>query len=372
MSNWSPIAILPNLSLKNPIEGHFVAFAGTSDARVVAICQASRQFRELLSRFTDAFGVAIDPAVLIARDDKLPISADAFLSFRDLVVASIIPYSRSLNTVYRNSNRIAYSNSFWIYPWMINTQTNSLTMSTPALTAFHVVEQFGGQSTPELSVMQVDNIDEPLFEALLARWTRHYFGKRARWADRALFRSLNTAFHAAALPGGVGVTLFDLGRNVSLWVSALEILSHPRIAKAGLSTVYPLFERITYCNDEVGRRKYSAYNPNRKKNVKEPRRPLPCWIYGKLYQARNHFLHGNRVSIKTLSPTNVQTGLFWLAPSLYRLALSSFLDLAAEKELPYWLSNDYECKPKLREKRLVYDRQSMVERALLRIRKEKV
>jgi hypothetical protein len=42
MSNWSPIAMLPNLSLKNPIEGHFVAFAGTSDARIVAICQASR------------------------------------------------------------------------------------------------------------------------------------------------------------------------------------------------------------------------------------------------------------------------------------------------------------------------------------------
>jgi hypothetical protein len=129
---------------------------------------------------------------------------------------------------------------------------------------------------------------------------------------------------------------------------------------------------IIYCNNEVGRRKYSAYTPTRKKNVKEPRRPLPCWIYGKLYQARNHFLHGNRVSIKTLSPTNVQTGLFWLAPSLYRLALSSFLDLAVEKGLPYWLSDDYERKPKLRAKRLVYDRQSMIERALLRIRKKKV
>lgn len=219
--------------------------------------------------------------------------------------------------------------------------------------------------------MQIDDFDQPLFDALLARWRRHYLGNRARWSDRALFRSLNMAFHAAALPAGVGVTLFDLGRSVSLWVSALEILSHPRVTKAGLSTVYPLFERIAYCDQQVGRRQYSAYNLNQKKNVKEPRRPLPCWMYGKLYQARNHFLHGNRVSIKTLSPTGVQTGLFWLAPSLYRLALSSFLGLVADRGLPYWASDEYKRKPSLRAKRRTYDRQQMIERALLRIRKKK-
>ena len=224
--------------------------------------------------------------------------------------------------------------------------------------------------------MQIKDFDTALFEALLVRWKRHYFGKRARWEDRALFRSLNMAFQAALLPAGVGANIFDLGRSVSLWVSALEIFSHPRVGKADLFTVYLLFENITYCDEKVGRRRYAAYVPkwkkdqNKKKKTKEPRRPLPCWIYGKLFQARNHVLHGNRVTIKTLSPTGTKDGLFWLAASLYRLGLSGFLNLVVDKKLPYFLSHAYDKNVPLQKKRKMYDRQHMVERALLRIRNQ--
>jgi hypothetical protein len=217
--------------------------------------------------------------------------------------------------------------------------------------------------------MEFDDLDTPILESLLVCWRRHYFGKRRRWKDRALFRSLNMAVQAALLPAGVGTTISDLGRSISLWVSAFEILSHPRISKAGLSTVYPMLEGIAFCDRNVGRRRYAAYSPGKKKKVKEPRRSLPSWIYGKLYQARNDFLHGNRVSPKTLSPKGTEDGLFWLAPSLYRLALTGFLKLSADHHLPYWLSDDYDKRPALRKKRKAYDRQSIAERALLRIRK---
>ena len=96
---------------------------------------------------------------------------------------------------------------------------------------------------------------------------------------------------------------------------------------------------------------------------------MTCWIYGKLFQARNHFLHGNRVTIKTLSPTGTKDGLFWLAPSLYRLGLSGFLNLVVDKELPYFLSHVYDKNVPLQKKRKMYDTKHVVERALLRIRK---
>ena len=263
-----------------------MAFAGSSDPRLQAICRTIPKFADLLTRFTDTFGVALDPVVLIAREDIIPsLTADTLLSFRDLVAICVIPYSRSLSTVYRTTNRIVYSNSFWIHPWTLSTDNQYLTTQTPALSGMHVVEAFRGQSSPELSVMQIKDFDTPLFETLLVRWKRHYFGKRARWEDRALFRSLNMAFQAASLPAGVGANIFDLGRSVSLWVSALEILSHPRIAKADLFTVYPLFENISYCDAKVEQRRYAAYVPkwkkdqNKKRKTKEPRRPLPCWIY---------------------------------------------------------------------------------------------
>ncbi len=183
------------------------------------------------------------------------------------------------------------------------------------------------------------------------------------------------AVQAALLPAGVGTTIFDLGRSISLWVSAFEILSHPRVSKAGLFTVYPLLEGVTCCERKVGRRRYAAYVPewktrkNKKQNVKEPRRSLACWIYGELYQARNDFLHGNRVSVKTLSPKGPQDGLFWLAPSVYRVALTGFLKLSVDRNLPYWLSDSYKSNPLLQKKRKAYDLQSVIERALLRIRR---
>jgi hypothetical protein len=129
---------------------------------------------------------------------------------------------------------------------------------------------------------------------------------------------------------------------------------------------------VTPRRDESSR--YAAYIPGKKRNnkgqkVKVPRRSLPCWIYGELYQARNDFLHGNRVSVKTLSPTGAKDGLFWLAPSVYRLALTGFLKLSVDRNLPYWLSDSHKNDPLSRRKQEAYDRQSMIERALLRIRK---
>src|SRR5262245_43018460 len=101
--------------------------------------------------------------------------------------------------------------------------------------------------------------------------------------DLALFHSLNMAVQAASIPSNPP-TIFDLGRSISLWVSAFEILSHPRVQWATLFTVYELFERLDYYDRSVGRRQYAAYVPEREKTkrkkagLKPVRQPLPCWI----------------------------------------------------------------------------------------------
>jgi hypothetical protein len=149
----------------------------------------------------------------------------------------------------------------------------------------------------------------------------------------APFSALSIWAHAAQLPAGIDATLYDLGRMTALWVSAFEILAHPRTSKSGLSSVYPLFENATHLDPKVGRRKYLAYMGRSKKPC--PRRPLPCWLYGKLYQARCDFLHGNPVRPKTLHPSDLNDSLFWLAPCLYRLALAGFLNLPPNRPDSY-------------------------------------
>lgn len=230
MLSWSPVAILPNLFAKTAIDGDAVAIAPTHDLRVRSFCDAQPKFGEFLSRFTDAFHVRLEPTVLIVRDDVIGRLAkpDALLSFRDVVAMCVVPYARSRNLVYRSTNSVVYANSFWLYPWMLSTDNQHLTTSTPAMMALHVVQEFHGQSSPELPIVELSELDKPLFDVLVLRWKRHYLGKRQRWEDRALFRSLNMATQAAHLPAGVGTTFYDLGRIAALWVSAFEILAHPR------------------------------------------------------------------------------------------------------------------------------------------------
>jgi hypothetical protein len=305
--------------------------------------------------------------VLIVRDDVLPRLArvDPLASFRDLVALCVIPYCRSLAAVYSNPHRISYSNSFSFYPWTLAANNEDLVALTPAMQALHIVEEFHGQSAPELPVMQLSELDEPLFDALIGRWKRHYLGKRQRWQDRALFRSLNMATQAAQLPASVDTTLYDLGRMTALWVSAFEILAHPRTANSGLTSVYPLFERVSYQDRGVGRRRYVAYMGRSKRPW--PRRSLPCWLYGKLYHARNRFLHGSPVRTSLLSPHQSRVGLFWLAQPLYRMALTGFLDVSFRKRTPN-ANNAEKLGAYIAEEMRFTKYQEIIERALLRSR----
>jgi hypothetical protein len=110
--------------------------------------------------------------------------------------------------------------------------------------------------------------------------------------------------------------------------SAFEILAHPRNGKSGLGTVYPLLEKVAYENRSIRERRYAAYTSGRKASHRSTR---ASWLYGKLYIARCDFLHGNPISNKTLAIAGSDIGLYWLAPVLYRLALTGALDLIPKK-----------------------------------------
>ena len=59
------------------------------------------------------------------------------------------------------------------------------------------------------------------------------------------------ANEAAKMPAGVDATLYDFGRAVALWVSAFEILTRSADGIAGVNTVYPLLEGVTYINPNL-------------------------------------------------------------------------------------------------------------------------
>ena len=154
---------------------------------------------------------------------------------------------------------------------------------------------------------------------------------RREWKTRVLFRSLEVACQAARVPA-VGTrtpTIHDVGIGLALWVSAFEILSHPKEGDATRTTVLDLLETAAWKTSKLKARRFKIWGP--KKTIR--RISLVQKLYCELYRARNDFLHGNRVTASKLFPLNKSGGptLLHCAPLIYRAALLETLPLKPRK-----------------------------------------
>lgn len=332
MVDWKPVFVLPNIELTEPIEGDLAALAPAHDPRVTLLSRTHANLQAFLRKFTDAFGVKQTPSVLLIQSDAPQSFYDigTLASFRDLVAVAVVAYNRALALTYSRQPRILFGNTFALYPWMIDRNYEYLLSRTPAHLGLHVVKEFRGQSSPELSRMRLGpgSIDEPLLSELVARWRRCYESPRPNWSDLALFRSLNMAYHASLLPAASDTTLYDIGRLISLWVSAFEILVHPGgRGKTNREKVFGLLEEVP-C-EALGCVERS-YDTGGKIKVK---RTLGSWIYQNLCDRRNDFLHGNPVTPESLLLPVSGRRLFDYAGPLYRFALTAFLPLVFKHEV---------------------------------------
>jgi hypothetical protein len=155
---WALVAALPNIYTDDVFDGDGIAVTSLSDPCVRDIIVAKPHVSQFLQRFQDALNVSLRPALLIVRDDverKLR-DSDGITSFRNLLSACIIPYSRLQNVVYKShGHRVYYSTSFWLYPWVLRDTKGHMAALTPALGALHFVKGFHGQSNPEVPVEQL-------------------------------------------------------------------------------------------------------------------------------------------------------------------------------------------------------------------------
>lgn len=332
---WEPIWALPNIDLDEAVNSEAFALVPPTDPRVQALTRKYRNFDTFLNRFRDTHDNCITPTLIIRRMD-IPNTLkglDAAASFRDLLVASTVPLARCRDIIHANAvDRIRYSSFLSIYPWMIDKDYEHLIARTSAILALHDVNETIGHSSPDLYriLLRRSDFDEPLLQRLLCRLMARYGTENPKWPEVALFRSLNMANHACLIPAGADVVLHDFGRAIALWSAAFEILVHPGIGgKANLSKVFELIENVPWINKGLGHRYYRI-----KYRQKIARRNLGCWLYQWIHSCRNSFMHGNPVEISTLQIPKSGRPLFNHAAVLYRLALTSFLNLAWDEPTP--------------------------------------
>jgi hypothetical protein len=325
---WQFLSILPNLDLQVAIEARHAAIVPAADERVVSLRREHPNLDTFLSRFRTTHGREVSPAVVL-RDDEATRprqTEEAMVGLRNCLSVATLVHQTALDLLYPGRHRVLYSNAFDFYPWSLDRHYDRMMSITPAAMEIHQVKDFSGQPSPGSPIQPVRHydIDKPVLTELLAHWDYAYERSRKGGLDRALFRSLNMANAAIAMPAVQGLTIFDYGRQCALWISAFEILAHFDAGRnhADLSAVLELLDKKPFLSPSLRPRRYTVRHRGRKRNVQ-----LPMKLYAILYETRNAFLHGNPVTVSDLKLKWSGRPIFQFAPLLYRCALRNFLDL---------------------------------------------
>jgi hypothetical protein len=350
---WTIFFVLPNIQVKQSIGNDWISIAPYSDPRVKENVDNNPYAKALAERFEDQFGRKTTPSFLIV-EDSIPEKVrdvEAIVGFRNIfALATIVEgHAHSLTSTF-----VAYplySDYFELYPVTISRHNDGFITTSPSKVAFDDEhEKFRGQTSPSLAggISLSTDTESSLVRLLLAAWERRFLkGKTSEWSTTALFRSMQMAYQASAMPFQNHATVYDYGSSASLWVSALEILSHPRKGIANLSSVLRLIEQFDWSDKAIKKRRYKV-TPKKKDRIN-----LPQKLYKELYDTRNEFLHGNPISTNRLHPfRNKQVPVITrFAPLLYEVALFSFL-------------SQYKDRKKQKERRKDYISKSFVEERL--------
>ena len=320
---WNPLAVLANVSVSEAIGAGCAAFVPPEDPRICAIDRKHPIHANFLKRFTDAFKNKVSPTILLLSPSTSPTykTVNSVASIRDVLSVSVVPGERARQMCQGPGPGIYFSSAFDFYPWMLDQEYQNLICYTPAVRGDHFVEQFRGQRSPGITACDLrrDDLDTPIWTALIRRWTDEYGSNERK--EESLMRSLNMAYHACQLPANQDARHFDDGRQIALWVSAFEILAHPKTERVDKRTVCELLDRAPW-TQEHNRTKTGGVEAHPERHL-----TLPNRLYLRLYDVRNDYVHGNPITSEALCVPGTERILADFAAPLYRMALTAFLGL---------------------------------------------
>lgn len=329
-NQWRFGFLLPNLSIKEPVDTEYISIAPSNDPRVQTLVTKQPVIDKLVNSFTDQFSRKVKPSLLIFRNDipDISLANNALVDFRNIFAITCI-ISAWQNYLIRRQWFIGgqYSEYYDFYPIVPRTTDNYLSIISPAVLGIDDPQLFSGQTAPELAGPTYNiECDTYLFDPLITIWKERYVHvKLSDLKSIALFRSLQIAFQACTIPRTNYTSIYDYGARISQWVSAFEILAHPNNQRVGLKNVQKILGRFPSQSRQLTRRLYTIY----KDNQGITRGTLPQKLYYQIYKARNDFIHGNPVSTKHLFPwyNSNKPPLNYFTPLLYKVILICLLDI---------------------------------------------
>lgn len=337
MPPWSFIALLHNLSLKEPIGNEYVAIVPDTDQRAKELFNISSSLKRLVEGFTDQFGRKVAPSLLLVHPEspKGVLEQDSLIAFRNALAICSVVHAWQESLVRKLSlNVLKYSNYFDLYPITVGKEDDVLLIRSPSILGMDEPDEFVGQTSPELAPSHrvFRFFDVELHEAILKLWhDKFILANNTDWRSRVLFRSLEMAYHASSIPFENSSTIYDYGAKLALWISAFEVLVRSENEQASLSKALQLLDEAKIYSRHLRQHRYTLVFSEKNKR----RGTLSQQIYLSMHKARNNFLHGNPVGIRDLFIKKL-LGFHPLtsgAPILYKQALQSFLQVSRHKDI---------------------------------------
>jgi len=305
MSDWIFIFVLHNLSVNERIGNDYVSIVPTNDERITSLITEHNTLRYITGSFSDHFKRKVDPAILIVNKNapKRVLHNDSLSAFRNIIaLLNILESWQQFLSSGHKSFIPNYSNYFDFYPISPSKDYKHFITWSPALHGLDDPKDFRGQTSPEITTsMKAEPIDSELKKGLLEHWEARFVkGMEQEWVTTVLFRSLEMAFQASAVPSKNGSTIYDYGSSIALWVSAFEILVHTKDRPSNYKDVLELLSKARFNAKKIRDKYYSITLSG--KNRRKIRVTLTQKLYYQMHQCRNDFIHGNPVNDRDLFP----------------------------------------------------------------------
>ena len=188
---------------------------------------------------------------------------------------------------------------------------------------------FKGQANASLDHNVSINPDQYflLIDMLKQIWEKTFSSKTGiNSYSRRLFRSLEMAYHACSMPNKNNETIYDHGVSASLWVSSFEILAHDGNRSSIRKVIDLLGSYKWFSKKKISKRSFKSRFQFKINLVQK--------LYSQLYDLRNDFLHGNKITKSKILPFRKKgnKSFIYYAPLIYKVALLSYLQKKSLKK----------------------------------------
>jgi hypothetical protein len=322
------VMTIPSVDFLNYVSIKDLILLGSRDKRYQDLKAQNPVLKQYLDSFKTIFGEKLNPSI-VARDESLPkVEPSQLCAFRNAVAIAGVIGSRVCSCLNNNQTTGFYCTDLFDFnPVSVSSDGTDLIARTPFENSICCkVDDFIGQSTP--SVIHPEHIipafDDKLMLALLDVVENNYRTLNKKEFKTKVIRSMEMAYYALRNPFLILGGQPDFGVQMSMWVSAFEVLANPyNDAGVHFTDVSAMIKAVPWMDKKLRLKKYAAVGSH-----KGHKATLPVQIYDRLYRTRNAYMHGNKMR-KGEYEFHKRKGwgnLFFQIPALYRCDLMQLLN----------------------------------------------